>query len=108
MSETRILRERQAATRDAALRLAPFAEEGAMAMLAQTTVVANYPTAPGVFYACVPVTLDGQETEGASAAFHADQTRTFYALNLGTQVPPRGTLIIAHACGGRWTFRYDG
>ena len=108
MNDTRILRERQAATRAAALRLAPFAEEGAVAVLAETTMVSKYPTAAGVFYACLPVTVDGAETEGAAADFHADLTRTFYALNLGSQVPPRGTLNIAHACGGRWTFRYDG
>lgn len=108
MNDTRILRERQAATRAAALRLAPFAEEGAVAVLAQTTTVSSYPTTAGVFYACMPISVDGAETEGAAASFHADQTRTFYALNLGSQVPPRGTLIIAHGCGGRWIFRYDG
>jgi hypothetical protein len=108
MNDTRILRQREAATRSAAFRLAPFAEEGAVAVLAQTTSVSAYPTAANVVYACSPVSVDGQETEGAAVSFSVDQSRTFYALNLGSQVPPPGTKLIAHACGGRWTFRYDG
>ena len=63
---------------------------------------------PGAFYACVPLSIDGPEIEGATASFTTEGTRTMYALNVGTQVPPVGTIIIAHACGGRWTFRYDG
>jgi hypothetical protein len=108
MNDTRILREREAASRAAAFRASPFAEEGAVAVLAQTTAVASYPIAAGVFYACMPLYVDGKETEGSPASFTADPTCTFYALNLGSQVPPPGTKIIAHACGGRWTFRYDG
>jgi hypothetical protein len=108
MNDTRILRQRQAATRYAASRLAPFAEEGAAAVLVQTTTVSAYPTAANAFYACVPVSVDGKETEGATATFTADPTRRLYALNVGSQVPPPGTKIIAHACGGRWSFRFDG
>ncbi|HMB07762.1 MAG TPA: hypothetical protein VKP69_29015, partial [Isosphaeraceae bacterium] len=78
MNDTRILREREAAFRAAAFRLAPFAEEGAVAVLAQTTTVSTYPTAAGVFYACMPLSVDGKETEGAAASFSADPTRTFY------------------------------
>jgi hypothetical protein len=108
MNDTRILREQLAAGRMAADRLAPFAEDGADAVLAQMKAVTTYPTVPGAFYACSPVILDGPETEGAAAGFTADGTRTIFALNVGTQVPPAGTFIIVHSCGGRWTFRYDG
>jgi len=108
MSETRILRDRQSTARAAALRLVPFAEDGTVAILAQTRVVVSYPTVPAAFYACSPLQVDGPETEGAAATFTEDSTRTIYAFNLGTLIPPTGTSIIAHACGGRWTFRYDG
>ena len=108
MSETRILRDRQASARSAAARLVPFPEDGTVAILAQTRVVASYPTVPAACYACSPLQVDGPEIEGATATFTEDGTRTLYAFNLGTQVPPPGTRLIAHACGGRWTFRYDG
>jgi hypothetical protein len=108
MIDQRILREQPAATLAAADRLGTFAEEGADAILAQTTTIETYPTASGAFYACVPLWVDGPETEGAAAAFTIAGTRSIYAFNLGTQVPPVGTKIIVHSCGGRWTFRYDG
>src|SRR5262249_21616655 len=108
MSETRTLRDRQADTRAAALRLLPFAEGGAVAILAQTRVAVSYPTVPAAFYACTPLQVDGPETEGAAVTYSGDSSRTILAFNLGTQVPPSGTRIIAHACGGRWVFRYDG
>ena len=108
MGETRILRERQSAARAATSRLVPFAEDGAVAVLAQTRAVVSYPTVPAACYACSPLQVDGPEIEGATATFTEDGTRTLYAFNLGTQVPPAGTRIVAHACGGRWTFRYDG
>ena len=98
-----------AAGRAAVDRLAPFAEDGAVAVLAQTKAVSSYPTVPGAFYACVAALRStGPRSRAPTASFTADGTRTIYALNVGTQVPPAGTRIIAHACGGRWTFRYDG
>jgi hypothetical protein len=108
MSETRILRDRQSMARTASLRLVPFAEEGAVAILAQTRIAVSYPTVPAAFYACSPLQVDGPETEGAVATFTEDSSRMINAFNLGTQIPPPGTRIIAHDCGGRWTFRYDG
>jgi hypothetical protein len=108
MSETRILRDRQASALSAADRLVSFAEDGSEAVLALTTTVSKYPTVPGAFFACTPLLVDGPEVEGASATFSSDTTRILYAYNLGTQVPAAGTKIITHSCGGRWTFRYDG
>jgi len=108
MSEARALRHRQATFEGELDRLLAAAPGGSTSVLAQTTVVASYPTSAGVLYAMAPITIDGAETEGATPAYHADATRTFYAVNLGTQVPPRGTLIVCCAVGGRWVFRYDG
>jgi len=79
-----------------------------VAILAQTRVAVSYPTGATAFYACSPLQVDGPEIEGAAATFTQDSSRIIYAFNLGTQVPPVGTQIIAHACGGRWVFRYDG
>jgi hypothetical protein len=108
MIDTRILREQQAAILAAADRVSNVAEEGSVATLAQTTTVAAYPTVAGAFYACIPLWADGAETEGAAAVFTAVGSRTIYAYNLGSQIPPAGTKIIAHSCGGRWMFQFSG
>jgi hypothetical protein len=108
MIDTRILREQQAAVLAAADRAANVAEDGTVAILAQTSTVAAYPTVAGAFYACVPLWADGAEIEGAAASFTALGSRTVYAFNLGSQIPPVGTKIIAHSCGGRWVFQYNG
>jgi hypothetical protein len=108
MSSERILRDRQARAAAAAERRVPFAEDGAVAMLAQTTTTGNYPTVPGTCFACVPALVDGPETEGATPAFSTGGSGLIFAFNLGSHVPPLGTTVIVHACGGRWVFRYDG
>jgi hypothetical protein len=108
MSDTRILREQQTATLAASDRLKNVAEDGTMAVLAQTTTITAYPTVPGAFYACIPLWVDGLETEGAAANFTPIGLRIVYAFNLGTQIPPVGAKIIAHSCGGRWSFHYNG
>lgn len=108
MNESRLLRLRQDGLSAAADRQAPPGDEGGLAVLAQTTTLLRYPTNAGAFYACAPLRVDGPESEGATATFVADPTRTIYAYNLGTQIPPANTRIVVHACGGRWTFRYDG
>jgi hypothetical protein len=108
MIDTRILRLQQAAILTAADRVANIAEDGTVAILAQTTAVAAYPTVAGAFYACVPLSADGAETEGAAASFTVIGSRIVYAFNLGSQIPPVGTRIIAHSCGGRWVFQFNG
>ena len=108
MSERRVLREQLEAIRSTSLRRVAVVEDGAVAILAQTTVVKNYPTAAGAYYACTPLQVDGPEVEGAEATFTSSGARTINAFNLGQGIPPVGTKVIAHACGGRWTFRFDG
>jgi hypothetical protein len=54
------------------------------------------------------VDIDGAETEGGAVSYVQTSSNVFYALNLGSQVPPDGTTLVAHAVGGRWCFRYDG
>lgn len=107
MTDARLLRDRQASALAATSRLASSAEEGSAAILVQTRAVDRYPTAPGAFYACSPVSIDGAETEGAAAAFLIDASRLLFVYNLGNAVPPVGSRLIAHSCGGRWVFRFD-
>jgi hypothetical protein len=75
-------------------------------MLAQTTAVKNYPTTATAFYAVVPCDIDGGENEGSAATYVPRTSSVAYAFNLGTQIPPSGTMVVCHAVGGRWCFRY--
>ena len=88
--------------------MAPFSEGGSEAALVQTKAAGSYPTNANAFYACTPLRVDGAEVEGAPVAFVPEPSRTIFAYNLGSKVPPAGTKAVAHSCGGRWTFRYDG
>jgi len=82
--------------------------EGSLAQLLTTFEVAKYPTAAGAYYAGNPTYVSGVEAEGGVAGYSADVSQIIYAYNVGTKVPPVGTVLVAHAVGGRWVFRYDG
>jgi hypothetical protein len=75
--------------------------------LVQTTVITAYPTMAQVFYACLPLTILGAEVEGSLGSITAGVS-TFFALNIGSMVPPVGTNILATFVDNRWVFRYDG
>lgn len=108
MSDTRILRSRQATGQGALDSAAGDAEaDSSAAMLLTTTTVMTYPTTAGAFYAASPTEINGTETEGGAATY-VPGSLVYYALNVGTQIPPEGTRVVAHGVGGRWTFRYDG
>jgi hypothetical protein len=108
VSDSRIERERQKALSGIVDRVAPFAADGSPALLVTTTTVSTYPATAGAFYASNPTEIDGSEVEGGAASYTADATQILYVLNVGTQIPPAGTRVVAHAVGGRWVFRYDG
>ncbi len=108
MSDSRIERERQKALFGVLDRVAPFAADGTTALLVTTTTVNTYPTAAASFFASNPTEIDGSEVEGGTASYTADASKVVFILNVGTQVPPAGTRVVAHAVGGRWVFRYDG
>jgi hypothetical protein len=109
MNDLRILRDRQWAGREALdTGLGGSEARASSAMLAQTTTVKTYPTTAAAFYAVVPCDIDGGESEGASATYVPRTGSVAYALNLGTQIPVSGTMLVCHAVGGRWCFRYDG
>jgi hypothetical protein len=104
----RVQRARHADLESVVDRVVDSGGGGAAARLLTTTTVTAYPSVAGSFFACNPTELDGAETEGGAATFTVDATQVIYALNQGTQVPPNGTCIVAHAVGGKWNFRYDG
>lgn len=107
MNDLRVIRDRQQAADGGLDREIGRAPEGSAALLAQTSTVSAYPTTASAFFACLPMDIDGSETEGASATYVKESSSVFYAWNAGTQIPPIGTTIVCHAVGGRWVFRYD-
>jgi hypothetical protein len=108
MSATRILRERVAAL-DAALdRSAIGGMDGSAAAVVVTATKTTYPTVAAQYYACHPIWISGNTTEGTAATYHTDTATWVYAVNLGTAIPPSGTKILTHSVGGRWVFRFDG
>jgi hypothetical protein len=80
---------------------------GMPCLLAQTTTIKAYPTSAQSFYACSPLSILGTEVEGGEGTITAEPS-TFFALNVGSAVPPTGTNILATFVDNRWVFRYDG
>jgi hypothetical protein len=108
VADNRVERERQNALSRVIDRLASFAADGSTALLVTTTTVTTYPSTASSFYASNPTEIDGSEVEGGAASYTVDTTQVVYVINVGTQVPPVGTRVVAHAVAGRWVFRYDG
>jgi len=107
MSESRTNRNRWAEHGQVLDQLPDQPTDGTVAILATTTTVVTYPTTAAAFYAANATEIDGVETEGTAASY-TTQGGVVYILNTGTQIPPPGTRVVAHAVGGRWVFRYDG
>ena len=106
-TETERLRIAATADDQARSRSDPAAVAGAPTLVAQTTTVKTYPAAAQSYFACLPANVLGTETEGTAGTVKP-ATGVFYALNLGTVIPPTGTTIITTFAGNRWVFRYDG
>jgi hypothetical protein len=79
---------------------------GMPCVVAQTKKLSSYPKSAQQFYACSPVTILGLEVEGG-AGITTSGNSTFFALNLGSAVPPLGTNVVATFADSRWVFRYD-
>ncbi len=80
---------------------------GSPSLVAQTRTIQTYPTAAQRFYACTPQTVLGKEVEGGAGTLSAG-SGTFFALNIGSAVPPVGTSVLATFVESRWVFRFDG
>ena len=83
----------------------PYGSAGAVCV---TTTITTYPTSAGAYYAVNPGQITSTEVEGGAGAPTPDSSTAFFALNLGTQIPPNGTPVVVHGIGGRFVFRYDG
>jgi hypothetical protein len=71
-------------------------------MVVQTYARSSYPTAAKSYYACHPVKVAGIEAEGQTVTTTADANQTLLVANVGSTVPPTGTIVIATLVGGRW------
>ena len=107
LDEAKRLRARDEALDDDLSRRGRAPSFGSPGIVAQTTTIKTYPTSAQRFYACVPQTVLGAEVEGGAGSF-SPGSATFFALNLGTAVPPSGTNVLATFVESRWVFRYDG
>ena len=108
MNDLRILRERVQNATDALDRSAGSEVFGSGAAIVVTTTETTYPTTANVMYAVVEQIVTGSEAEGATPTVGSAGGSLFYALNVGTMVPPVGTKLVVHQVGNRWVFRYDG
>ena len=79
---------------------------GSPCLLARTTTVKTYPTTPKCYYACLPLTLLGTESEGGVGLLTPTDA-PFFALNLGNSIPASGTNVVTTFVGTRWIFRHD-
>jgi hypothetical protein len=77
-------------------------------MVVQTYAKSSYPTAAKSYYACHPVKVSGTELEGQAVTTTVDANQTLVVANVGSTVPPSGTIVIATLVGGRWEFSFNG
>jgi hypothetical protein len=104
--EAKLLSVREAFFYDELKNGRPDVVGGAPSLLARTKVLNTYPSVSQCYYACEPLFLLGTEVENGPGLISGTST-TFFALNLGSVIPPVGTQIIAAFVGNRWVFRYD-
>lgn len=83
---------------------------GATSLLVKTIRVGTYPTAAKAMYAVVAMDVRCVESEGqAPTRTVAADADHFYALNVGSAIPPVGTeYLIADKIGSLWQMRFDG
>jgi hypothetical protein len=90
------------------LDLLPEDQQGGSAgELLQTFTESVYPTTAGRVYACHPVLIDVDDTEGAEPTYTVDALVTIYAVNIGSEIPDTGTKVIGIAVGGRMVFEHS-
>lgn len=110
-SELRVLRERVAEL-EALLDERPPGGAAGGCVVCVTTVIGSYPTTAQAYYAVQPQDAGGTEAEGETgeltAAGDGSPDNVFFAFNIGTGLPPRGSPQIVEEVGGRWVFQHDG
>ncbi len=80
---------------------------GMPCQVAHTRTITSYPNSAQAFYACSPLSVLGPEVEGGAGSLSLGSS-TFFALNLGSSVPPVGTNLLVTYVDSRWVFRFDG
>lgn len=76
--------------------------------LVKTAVKTAYPTTASSCFYCQVCSLGGAEVEDGAGVITPIPNRFLYAFNIGTAVPPLGTVLTAHCDRhGTWTIRYD-
>jgi hypothetical protein len=101
------LRLQDAALTDSLSQIGRDPSLGMPCLLAQTRTISSYPRSAQQFFACSPLTVFGLEVEGGTGSLSVE-AGTFFGLNLGSAVPPVGTILLATFVENRWVFRYDG
>lgn len=99
------LRRRQDEADDAAARHVGLDDSGAPCLVGKTATVTTYPTTAGRFFAVTPHDVTGTESEGSTGTVTATAGR-FYALHIGTTIPPVGTTVVCVHLAHRWAFQY--
>lgn len=98
-------------SRSAAIPSRPIgASLGRFVIVGKTTCdeAALYPTVPAATYTIRLHKMVEPETEGAAPAL-IDMGQTDLAVNLGTTLPPPGTLVVlGKALSGRYIFNHNG
>ena len=102
----RIERERNAQLAQEMDRIGISEPEGGVSLLLQTFAESSYPTDAGAFYACHVVGVDGDPDEGAAADFTAGDD-VVYAYNLGSEVPPENSRLLAHLSSSVFFFTWN-
>jgi hypothetical protein len=106
--EARILRLRLQEMEDEAYRRSGGGGCGQSgSYLLKTKSLGAYPPAPARFFACDFVVPDGIEAAGESVTLAVEPGPVF-ALNLGTRIPPPGTVVKGYVSDGCYIFQYDG
>lgn len=106
-TDLRADRDRIAQLADAIDRSPYGQSEGATLLVVKTVQETTYPAIAASTFACQVQTPGGPETEGALGSLVAT-TAALYAFNLGSALPPQGTLLLATQVGDRWVIHYDG
>jgi hypothetical protein len=105
--EAKRLRIRETALTAEFFRSLSEGASGSESMVARTVSLGSYPTTAQSYFALNPITVLGAEVEGGSATLTAEPG-IFFALNIGSTIPPTGTDLLVTFIGNRWAFRYDG
>lgn len=102
MNEARYLRLIQAEAADALDRLVEAPPEGTASFLGVVYDGGDLSTSADRVVLMHPVEMDGDDGEGDTPTFTADETRSIPVVAIGSPAPKAGDRLEAYAVGGRW------